>query len=212
MPINMAVFDGDPFTQASMIQGIDTRDYIPSGLDSIVGFTPTRVTTDTVYIGQTNHVNGVIQTTLRGAPIEMREKPGKNMRPVSIPRIAEGDQLFAHELANMAPWDGETETDTAATVIAEMQESLIGDVEMTEEHMRLGALNGVVLDKDGSVIVDYYQEFEIVKPAAISLGLANAVMTIGELRENIGRLIVMPIVRGMKSGNAARLQVPRRRR
>lgn len=200
MPISMAVFGDDAFEQASMIRGIEKRTYVPSGLDSIIGFEPVPVTTDTVYIGQSNRTNGVIQTTLRGAPIEMRGRPEKNFRPIGIPRIAEGEQLFAHQLANMAPWEGEDEVDMVLAEIARMQEDLIADVELTEENMRLGALNAIVLDKDGSTIVNYYDEFGIVAPSAIDLGLDNAAMTLGELREKIGKQIVIPINQGIASG------------
>lgn len=207
MPINMAVFGGDAFTQASMIRGIEKRTYIPNGLDSIMGFEAQPVSTDVVYIGQKARTNGVIQSTLRGAPIEMRTRPTKDFRPIKIPRIAEGDQLFAHELANMAPWEDETDEDLVAARIAEMQEDLIGDVEMTEEYMRLGALNGIVLDKDGSTLVNYFDEFNIVAPSAVDLTLDNASMTIGELREKIGTLIVIPIARAAGQGNVARMRI-----
>ncbi|MFC4255389.1 major capsid protein [Altererythrobacter xixiisoli] len=207
MPISMAIFDGEAFEQSSMITGLDKRTYIPNGLDEIIGFEPKRVTTDVVHIGQKNRTNGVIQTTLRGAPIEMRGRDDENARPIRIPRIAEGDKLFAHELAVMAPWQEQTEEDVVAARIAEMQEDLIGDVEMTEEHMRLGALNGTVLDKDLSTIVNYYTEFGIVPPSAIDLGLDDPDMTIGELREKIGTLIVMAIARGAGQGKGARMQI-----
>ncbi len=207
MPISMAVFGDDAFTQASMLEGIDKRTYVPSGLDQIMGFQPVPVTTDTVYIGQTNRVNGVIQTTLRGAPIEMRTRPDKNLRSLKIPRIAEGDQLFAHELANMAPWDGETDVDTVATEIARIQEDLIADVEITEEFMRLGALNGIILDKDGSTLVNYFTEFGIVAPAAVDLTLDDNTMTLGALRQKIGTMLTQPIARAIGSGTAQSVQL-----
>lgn len=207
MAINMAVFGDDAFQQAEMIEGIQKRTYIPTGLDSIIGFQPKAVSTDTVYIGQRTNTNGIIQSTLRAAPIEMRVRPDKNFRPIKIPRIAEGDQLFAHELANMAPWEGEDEVDMVVARIAEMQEDLIRDVEFTEENMRLGALNGIILDKDGSTIVNFYTEFNVVAPAAVDLTLDNAAMTIGELRTKIGTMIAMPIAKAIGSGAAARTQI-----
>jgi len=207
MAISMAVFDGDAFTGAAMIRGFEKRTYIPNGLDEVIGFEPRPVDKDTVYIGQKVRTNGLIQTTQRGAPIEMRDRPEKNYRPIQIPRIAEGDQLFAHELTDMIPLDEEDEETMVATRIAEMQEDLVGDVEMTEEHMRLGALNGVLLDADGSTIVDYFDEFGIVPAAPVDLTLDNAAMTIGELREKVGTLLTIPITRGAGTGTAARLRI-----
>lgn len=207
MPITMAVFGGDAFTGAAMIRGIEKRTYIPNGLDEIMGFEPRPVDKDVVYIGQKNRVNGIIQTTLRGAPIEMRAEPTKDYRPISIPRLAEGAKLYAHELADMIPFEDETDAGLVAIRLAEKQEDLIGDVELTEENMRLGALNGTVLDKDASTIVNYYTEFGITPPSAVDLTLDDANMTIGALREKIGTLITIPITRGAGSGMAPRLRI-----
>lgn len=205
--INMAVFNGNAFEQAAMIEAIDKRPYKPNMLDRIIRFKPVRVNTDTVYLGSKQGKISLIKTTLRGAPIEMAEKRGKNLRPFTIPRVAEGDQLFAHELANLAPWDGETEEDAVARRIDNMQAQLIDDVELTEEHMRLGALGGIVYDADGSVLHDYYDEFDIVQPAAVDLDLDNAAQTIGELREKIGTLLVIPIARASGAGNSPRFRI-----
>lgn len=205
--VSMAVFGGDAFNGAAMIRGIEKRTYIPQGLDEIIGFEPRPVDKDVVYIGQKNRLNGLIQSTLRGAPIEMRTRPDKDYRPIRIPRIAEGDQLYAHEMADMIPFDGETDEEMIATRIAEMQEDLIGDVEMTEEHMRLGALNGIILDADGSEIVNYYDEFNIAVPSAVDLALDDAAMTIGELRAKIGNLLTIPITRAAKTGMMGRVQM-----
>ena len=205
--VSMAVFNGDAFQAAAMIRGIERRTYIPSGLDEIMGFTPTPVNKDVVYIGQKSRTNGVIQTTLRGAPIEMRPRPTENYRPIRIPRIAEGDQLYAHELIDLVPFEGQSDADIVAMRIAEMQEDLIGDVEITEENMRLGALNGIVLDKDGATIVNYYTEFGIVAPSAVDLTLDNASMTIGELRSKIGTLLTIPITQAARTGSASRVMI-----
>jgi hypothetical protein len=44
---------------------------------------------------------------------------------------------------------------------------------ITLEHLRMGALKGVILDADGSVIYDLYDEFGIT-PAVINFDLTNA--------------------------------------
>lgn len=207
MAINMAVFDGDAFTQAAMIEAIDTRPYKPNMLDRIIQFKPVRVNTDTVYLGSTQGRISLIRTTLRGAPIEMGERRTKNMRPFQIPRVAKGNQLFAHELANLVPWAGETEVDTVARRIDEMQTDLIDDVELTEENMRLGALGGIVYDADASVLHDYYAEFGISVPSDVDLTLDNANMTVGELREKIATLLVIPIARASGAGNSPRFRI-----
>lgn len=207
MPISMAVFADDAFTQASMLRAIDKRPYKPNMLDRIIGFEPVPVATDHVYLGMSNSTISLIRTTQRGAPIEVGGPDTENLRPFKIPRIAKGRKLFAHELANLAPREGEGDVSAVARRIARMQEQNIDDVELTEEYHRLGALSGVLLDANGSVIVNYFNEFGIVAPADIDLDLDVANQTIGSLREKIGTLIVMPIARASGAGNSPRFAI-----
>lgn len=207
MAISMAVFGGDAFTQASMIRGLDRRPYVPNMLDSIIGFEPVRATTDTVYIISKKKYVNLIRTTLRGAPIEMATPDDKDARPLRIPRIAKGDKLYAHELANITPLDGETEETTAVSEVANKQNKLIADVEATFEFQRMGALNGLILDTDGSTLANFWTEFGISQPADIDLTLDNATLTIAEIRELIATNIVMPIARASGAGNDPRFKV-----
>lgn len=207
MPINMAVFNGDPFTQAAMIRAINKRPYIPQMLDQIIGFEPVRVSTDSVYLGSTQGRVNLIRSSLRGAPIEMQTPESKNLRPFKIPRFAKGDKLYAHEMANLTPWDGETEEDTAARRIDNMQTRLLNDLELTEEYLRLGALGGIVYDADGSVLVNFYTEFGISVPSDIDLNLDDQTQSIGALREKIGTLIVIPIAQASGNGNNPRFRI-----
>lgn len=207
MAISMAVFDGDAFQNATMIEALDQRPYVPNQLQGIMGFKPVRVNTDTVFLGSKQGRISLIRSTLRGAPIEMQTPKTKNLRPFRIPRLAKGDQLFAHELANLAPWPGETEVDAVARRIDEMQTDLLDDLSLTEEYHMMGALGGILYDSDGSVITNYYDEFGVSVPADIDLTLDNASMTIGELREKIGTLIVMPIARASGAGNSPRFRI-----
>ncbi len=207
MAISMAVFGGDAFTQASMIRGLDRRPYVPNMLDSVIGFEPVRATTDTVYVISRKRYVNLIRSSLRGAPIEMATPDDKDARPLRIPRFAKGDKLFSHELANIMPMEDETETDRAAAEVAKKQEKLIGDAEATFEFQRLGALNGIVLDTDGSTLVNFWTEFGITPPSDIDLTLDNAALTIGELRSAIATNVVMPIARASGAGNDPRFRV-----
>jgi hypothetical protein len=207
MAISMAVFGDDAFSQASMIRGIDRRPYVPNQLDAVIGFEPVRATTDTVYISSRQRYLNLIRTTLRGAPIEMGVPDDKNARPLRIPRIAKGDKLFAHELANVMPLEDETEVDRAAAEVANKQNKLIDDTEATFEFMRLGAVNGIILDTDGSTLVNFWTEFGIAQPADIDLTLDNLAMTTGDLRAAIANNVVMPIARASGAGNDPRFRV-----
>lgn len=207
MPISMVVFGEDAFTQASMIRGIQRRPYVPSMLDSIIGFEPVAVTTDTVYITSRKRYLNLIRTTLRAAPIEMAAPDDKDARSLKIPRLAKGDKLFAHELANINPMEDETETDRAAAMVADKQDKLIMDLEATFENMRLGALRGLLLDTDGSTLVNYFTEFGIGAPADIDLTLDNLTLTVAQIRTQIANALVIPLAQASGAGNDPRFRL-----
>ena len=200
--ITFDVFNDPAFSVSSMLRAMDQVPYVPTGLDTLIGFEEEPVNTDTVQIefktGQLNLIN----TTLRGAPIEMGTEPAKAIRQFKLPRLAKGDQIYAHQLANLRPYDGEGDVETVAKVVARKQDQLITDLEGTEELHRIGAINGVLLNPNGSVIIDLYAEFGIAQPSVIDLDLDNANPVPGKLRRDIDALIVTPIEQASNAGNA----------
>lgn len=207
MTISMAIFGGDTFSQASMARAINRRPYIPGMLDSIIGFETVSATSDTVYVTSRQRYVSLIRSTLRGAPIEMAAPEDKNARPLRIPRFAKGDKLFAHELANVMPFEDETDVDLAAAMVARKQEKLIDDAEATMELQRLGAVKGILLDTDGSTLVNFFTEFGITPPTDIDLTLDNLTMTIGDMRAAVGNNLVIPIARASGAGNDQRFRL-----
>lgn len=205
--ITFDVFNDPAFSVSSMLKAMDKLPYVPTGLDTLIGFEPEPVATDTIQIEFRNGQLNLINPTLRGAPIEMGTNPAKAIRQFKLPRFAKGDQLFAHEIANLRPYDGEGEVETVAKVIARKQDQLITDLEGTEELLRIGAVNGVVLAPNGGTIIDFYAEFGIAQPAVIDLDLDNVAPSPGKLRRDIDQFIVTPIETASQAGNAPNFRI-----
>jgi len=139
MTITLDIFNNDAFGVTTMLEPVNKMPFMPGYLGSLNIFQPVPVASDTVAVGMKQGKLSLIQTTLRGAPIEVAEPQGKNVRPFMIPRVAEGDKIRAHELANVVPDAGMTEVETVQQVLAQRQQGLVQNVEYMFEHMRLGA-------------------------------------------------------------------------
>ena len=63
--------------------------------------------------------------------------------------------------------------EAVAGVIARHLETMRNKHAITLEHLRMGALKGVILDADGSVLYDLFDEFDIT-PQTIAYDLGNA--------------------------------------
>ncbi|MGR8932656.1 MAG: major capsid protein, partial [Gammaproteobacteria bacterium] len=104
----------------------------------------------------------------------------------------EQDRVMASELAGIRAFGTESEL---MQVLAEVARRLMGPagleskVELTLENMRLGAIQGIVLDADASVIIDWYSEFGVAQPAEINFDLANASPASGSVRKLCNQVV-----------------------
>jgi hypothetical protein len=125
-------------------------------------------------------VLNLIQTSQRGAPpgVADRQTEKRKMRYFEVPRITEGDTIFAHELQNIRQFGSETELMQVQAEVARRTAGptgLIPRVQYTWEFQRLGAIQGILLDADGSQLYNWFDEFQVSQPAEIVFDLVDNV-------------------------------------
>ncbi|MBN9568706.1 MAG: major capsid protein [Alphaproteobacteria bacterium] len=201
------IFNNDAFSMISMIEAIDKVPYKPSLLGDLNLFAPKPVTTRNVYVEERNGVLSLVQTTPRGAPLPQRTTEKRSMRSFDTVRIAKADHMNASEIQGVRAFGSETELMMMQKELMRRMAGPVGlqsDIELTWEHMRLGAVQGIVLDADGSVITNWYDEFGITQPAEIAFDLTGAnaassdVNGATKLKKFIAQKIVRPMQRAAK--------------
>lgn len=169
---NMNVFESDAFSLISLSSAIDRMDYAPGFLGGLGIFTPEPVDNSTVWVDERDAVISLIPTSPRGAPPEELAKDSRTARAFKVPRITKASTLYAASVANIRAFGSETESERVMQEYARRMARIRQDVEVTHEHMRLGALQGILLDADGStVIYNYFAEFGITPAASVSFEL-----------------------------------------
>jgi hypothetical protein len=169
---NMNIFEGDAFGLISLSGAIDRVDYAPGFLGSLGLFSPDPVSNSTVWIDERDGEIQLVPTSPSGAPPEELVKDDRKARPFRVPRIAKGATLYAREIASIRAFGSENEQERVQTEYMRRLARVRQDVEVTHEHMRLGALQGILLDADGStVIYNYFTEFGITPAADVSFDL-----------------------------------------
>ncbi len=196
------IFENDAFSLASMTDAINKVEYVPNRLGALGLFRPspirTKIAALDVRAGQIN----LVQTSQRGEAIESRDKRRKaQMKHFETSRLALHDRITADDLAFLRQFGTEDQIKSLATEIALRQggngnNGLIDDIDLTKEHMRLGALRGKVLDADGSLIYDYYAAMGVSEPSAININLTT--LKEGNLRAYIASNIVRYMRRNRK--------------
>jgi hypothetical protein len=142
--------------------------YRPDGLGSMNIFTPEMLRTKSISIESRDGTLGLIKTSVRGAPLEQAKHGKRVIRNYETVRIAKGDRILASELAFVRDFAEEQKVMELQKELAKRLGGgdgsngygLLDDVELTLEHMRLGAVQGKFLDSDGSILVDWTNEFD----------------------------------------------------
>lgn len=198
MTISMNVFTQDAFNAISMTAAVNKLGYVPSFLASLPGlFVPAPVRTTGVLIEERGTDAALIQTSPRGSPPPQQAGEKRTARNFNTVRIIKSDTIQADELQNMRPFGSETELQTLQGEMARRMLLLRRDVELTMENLRLGCVQGTVLDADASTIVAWDTELGQTIPAEVDWDLDNASPASGVVRTacNVAK---RSILRGLK--------------
>ena len=189
---DMSIFGHEAFQMTSLSAAIQAAPFVPQLLGQMGVFTPDRSRTTSVAIEEKGGVLSLIKTSQRGAPIEEGEGEKRRIRYFDTSRIARGRTLQAAQVQNIRAFGTVSELQAVQNELADIMNGKTGlraAVELTHEHMRLGSVQGKVLDADGEVLFDWYDEFGIAKPAVINFKLALATAEGGEIRKACNQVI-----------------------
>ena len=168
---HMDIFNDDAFSMVELTAALDKVPYKPQFLGELAIFESRPVRTVEVSIEKRDNKLALIQTSERGAPPTPRSNEKRDIRSFQTVRLAHDDTIYAHEIQNIRAFGSESELQQVQQDVARRMEYLRQDVELTHENMRLGAVQGIVTDADGSTLRNWYTEWGIVQAAEIDFEL-----------------------------------------
>lgn len=183
----MDIFADNAFGLVEMSAAIEEIEYRPEWLGTLPMWTRKAIRTETVAIEKRGDTLKLVPTTPRGAPLPQNTPKGRDIRPFRTSRIAKGDRITASEIANIRQFGTESEFVQVQAEVADRMTDIRTDMELTHEHMRLGAIQGIVLDADGSVIYNWFTEWQIAQPAVQTFNFATLIN--GTLRTKLTQVI-----------------------
>lgn len=192
---NMDVFRSDAFNVIQMTNAIADIKTVPSFLESLGIFTPTPITTERFEIEMIGDGTlALVPTSPRGGPRTTVSRDRRTMRDFSTVRLRQVDTLRAAEIQGVRAFGSESEVEAMQKVVATRQEKLLRKLKLTQEYHRLGAINGIVLDSDGSTTIrNFYTEFGVTPPTELGFNLGALTDVAGYIRTNI----IRPMMRAL---------------
>lgn len=199
------IFNDDAFSMTSMTDALvlayePSSEILNSGL-----FTPRQINTPGFVLDVKEIGFNILPLQNRGERLPQRTFTKGRKVYMETWRIGEAMKLFASELAFLLQF-GTTDKmiPAAQRLLAERQKALLKDHDATLEKMYLGALNGYMMDSDGTIIEDFFDVFGIDRAATITLPFGTAAD--GELRKLIESTVVRPIRRAARGARFSTIE------
>lgn len=173
MPINNP-FDDPAFNMAELTTAINILPNNYGLLEQMGLFRPQPVRTRQISIEENNGVLNLLPTKTPGSPGTEGKRGKRKLRGFSVPHIPHDDVVLPEEVQGIRAFGSEDQTQALSDIITDHLQSMRNKHAITLEYLRMGALKGIILDADGSTLLDLYQEFAITaKVVSFALGSAT---------------------------------------
>lgn len=192
------VFRDDSFSALEVTEVAGSIVFIPQMLNDMGIFEVEPISTTDVGIYKDDETLALVPITERGAPETLPERDTSKLVKLPTAALRQRDRINSSEVQNLFTMGMPFETglERAWNEVDKRQRKLIRKLELTREYHRLAALQGKLLDSDGSVYLDYFDRFDFIQAAAISFNFATLVD--GNLREKVSTQVIEPMMRALR--------------
>ena len=162
----------DLFSVANLTAAVNKLPVMPGKVGAMGLFDEKGVTSTTVIIDEREGRLVLVPNTSRNddpAPIKGNKRKRRTFETLHLPI---NRPLLPSQLQGIAAFGQESTTAPMATVINDHLQDLKNSIEATREFQRVGALRGQLLDADGSLLFDLFDEFD-VKQKKVTVLLSN---------------------------------------
>jgi hypothetical protein len=177
---HMDVFNSDAFRMGSLTAALNKQDFQPTMIRNMGLFSAAPIRTSFATVEERDGALALVPTSRRGEPInEQRDTASekRQLHRIDVPRLIKGDRLTADEIQDIRAFGSESELMQVQEEVARRMNGpngLMRDIELTWENMALGAVQGTVVDADGStVVVDWFNVFGVSQDAEINFNFSS---------------------------------------
>jgi hypothetical protein len=157
------VFNNSAFDLISLTESINLMPYAPSQLGSMGLFTPNPITTDRAALEYKENVISLIPAKARGSMENVKGGATRKMKILQVPYLPLNSAITADDVQGVRAFGSEDQVEGITQLVNNRLAEMRQDHETTWEWHRMGAVNGILLDADGSELVDFFDLYGITQ-------------------------------------------------
>lgn len=155
----ISIFEDEAFSVISLLASINEEHHIPGQIAASGLFTEEGSTTVTQQIEKDGDVLELVAAAPRGAPGQVVIGSKRSLIPFNCVHLPQEFTIMADEIQGIRAFGSRTELQGVQDLVNAKQNKARGQLDLTHEYQRIGAIKGQVVDKDGSILVDLFQMF-----------------------------------------------------
>lgn len=157
---SLDIFNDDAFAVSALTQTITDVPRTPTKLGDMGLFNQYGIPSLTMMIERQGASLKLVPTAPRGGVREPVSLGRRNLIPIAASHLPQSASVLADEVQGIRAFGSETEVEAVTPLVKRKLALMKGNLDLTLEYHRVGALKGQVLDADGSsVIMDVYDTF-----------------------------------------------------
>jgi hypothetical protein len=158
------VFKSDGFSMMELTAALNKLPHQPGRIGELGLFESSGITKTVVAIEERDGVLALLPTVARGGPSTAARTGRRTVRNFTVPHIPYEDAIFANDIQDVRQFGSEDTLQGVAQVVNDRLAEMKRSHDVTLEYHRMGALNGKILDADGStVIYNLFTEFGVTE-------------------------------------------------
>lgn len=188
------IFNSDVFSATVMTDSINEMAYVPQFLTSMDIFEVDGIPTTSAYVVKRGEQLDLVQTSQRGASGSAIDIDERKAFPLQSVHLKLEDRITSEAIQNTISFNSPMQLQTMEELRDDRLRRMSRRLDFTLEYHKLGAIQGMVLDANGEVLLDLFDKFDIAQPAVVPMQL-DAAWTADE-----GGFIVKklnPVLRGV---------------
>lgn len=148
--MHMDVFNDDAFSVVSLTKAIEDTPFVPGRVGQLGIFSEEGVSTTSISIEKVGSTVSLVPAAARGSSGRPMGNDKRQMIPFTATHLPQRASILADEVQNLRAFGSENEVETAQRVMNRKLAKMRRDLDTTIEFQRIGAINGSILDADGT--------------------------------------------------------------
>jgi hypothetical protein len=159
------VFEQDAFCVVSLTDSINKAPFVPGRAGQLIDWNEQPVSTTSIMIEEYAGQLAIINPTGRGGPGSTVAKEARTARLLAIPHYQIDDFVNADEVQNVRAFGSESDVQTVQALVSRrLNDHAMLRMDPTLEFQRIGAIQGIILNGDGSTLYNLFTEFNVSAP------------------------------------------------